>query len=85
MRVKLHKGPAHGKTMEVSDINRDIVAMAAPSKQTFMGNFDPNDIAPMPKRGVYQMKMIYWNDGNNYHYIPCIHPDGSIYFEYVGD
>lgn len=81
MRIKLHKGPMHGKTYEVRDGERDIVLRHINSAGMLMSYGDPSPTAHVDIQTVtYRMKVM---SHPNWGTFPCVDPDGRVFFEYV--
>lgn len=81
MRVKLHKGPMHGKTYEVPDGRRDILFNAFGGTARF-DLYTNNPKATLEFATVrYSMKMM---KHHLFGYYPATDPDGRIFFEYAG-
>jgi hypothetical protein len=83
MKVKLHKGPAHGKTVYIPDGRSQWQVVVAPKmKPVFAeGYVSPEEFHI--RNATYQMKMMSGHINGKHYYCPCIHPDGSVFFEYV--
>lgn len=77
MKVKLHKGPHHGKKYEVRD-GDSILMMHKPLKMYW--NADNFERVVVPEYIRYEMVML--NIGGRL--IPSVDPNGYYYFEYKG-
>lgn len=86
MKVKLYKGPMHGKTYEVRDDEYEIRLTATPrTRMLFENDLDYIRTADYQTH-VYRMVKVgggvissRFKMGS----IPAVHPDGSVFFEYV--
>lgn len=83
-KIKLYKGPRHGKTMVVVDPNQPVLIYA--STKGFSFNLNPDDYdpnIPLPlDRHVYSMKIVSTTIGGVHYRAPAMHPDGTIIFTY---
>lgn len=84
MKVKLHKGPLHGKVMDVSehDVFHGLTVSYANGKNLFVTHLtSPNAImTPNIRTARYEMVIMGLSTslGANYK-APAMHPDGYVY------
>lgn len=91
-KIRTVKGPLGGKTMYVGSlVGQNEIVLTGPKRMTRnqrMGHrFDMMNrgyIGPDPMvEARYRLAMRYHQVGNNVVNVPCQHPDGSYFYEYV--
>lgn len=91
MKVKLYKGPFSGKSLDTD--GRDVIIMTGPKKmdrkQQLKHWHEQNDrygyhypVVNLMVEARYRKAVRYVQMGNELRPVPCLHPDGSVYFEY---
>ena len=85
MKVKLYRGPAHGKTINIPPDSTDVI-MAVVKRGDFRATFWTNSPAvSIPYTNArYVMKMMGCTHRGTSFYAPSMHPDGSFIFEWDG-
>ena len=96
MKVRFVGGPFGGqaKSIITSDYGRNEIVMRGPKKMTrkkryeYMvsdrGSFSAAHYPSLPiVEARYRISMRIHNNGTNLVNMPCMHPDGSLFYEYV--
>jgi hypothetical protein len=81
MKVKFYKGPAHGKNREVHPQDRVVVVAVGSNLPVWNYSSDEAVEAYRPRTARYTKAFRLTEHGP----IPCMHPDGSYFFEYIGE
>lgn len=99
-KVRLVKGPFAGKVMESPDAGRTVITLVGPKPMTRKQKYayeasqwKQNRAAFLPATYVwyphvkasYQIAMRPHPTGHGVTMVPCMHPDGSLFYEYVPD
>lgn len=99
MKVRLVKGPFGGKVMDVSE--QETITITGPKRETreqkynrMAENFSSgqfrtywgHEATPMV-RATYRraVRPHYSLDGSRTFLLACVHPDGSVFYEWTGD
>lgn len=91
MRVRFYKGPLHGKTRDIDprDLRGGSLFYAHVDKwsriQAVSYMADPLTSEPVAtfRSLEYRIKMMAGSIDNQYFSGPAVHPDGSVFLEYV--
>lgn len=92
MRVKFYKGPFHGKVRDMHhrDLENGQVLMAVmdpkAKAQTYAMSSNLFMVQPLGVRhALYRIKIVSGEIAGRKFSAPAVHPDGSIFLEYVPD
>lgn len=92
MKIRLVGGPFGGQIKEVGSLSGlDTVRLVGPKKMTRkqkhefrINNLPYGPLQPEPMvAAAYRIAMRVHSNGNEMVQMPCMHPDGSLFYEYV--
>lgn len=93
VKVKFYKGPWHGKVrmIDSSQLHNgrlEVSVMNKLDRAWFRNVNDPAHAMPSFRTHIYEIKMMGINlggygDKTNRYLAPAMHPDGSLFLEYV--
>jgi len=89
-KIRTVKGPLGGRSFKTTRAGMTEIVLTGPKRETREQKWErlrsqPYYLAghsPMVK-ATYQIAMRHINIGNGVVYAPCMHPDGSFFYEYV--
>ncbi len=94
MKVKFYKGPFHGKVKDINprDLSNGQLLMAVMDQKAMAQTYKLDlssplmMVQPMGVRHVlYRIKIMSGEVAGQKFYGPAVHPDGSLFLEYVPD
>lgn len=88
-KIRTVKGPLGGKSYTTTLAGQNTIVLIGNKRLTRRQRFEHMSNQNfygygMPKvKATYQMAMRLYQQGNQVMHVPCMHPDGSYFYEYV--